>query len=58
MERKRYELFMMDRTLDIVKEFAEYSKLEVETVRGDLWLFKAQLQKEDAVQSRKVRRMN
>jgi hypothetical protein len=49
MDRKRYELFMLDTTVDIIKEFEGYSKLEVETVRGNLWLFKPQLQKEDAV---------
>ncbi|MDO6430903.1 hypothetical protein Q4E93_09915 [Flavitalea sp. BT771] len=49
MERKPYELFMLENTLDITEAFEGYSKLEVEQVRGDLWLFKDQLQKEDAV---------
>jgi hypothetical protein len=40
---------MSYKTEDITKPFEGYSKFEVEIVRGNLWLFKPQLQKEDAV---------
>jgi hypothetical protein len=49
MDRKRYELFMLEKTEDVAKAFEGYSKFEVEIVRGNLWLFKPQLQNGDAV---------
>jgi hypothetical protein len=49
MDRKRFELFMLDKTEDIANAFEGYSKFEVEIVRGNLWLLKPQLQNEEAV---------
>jgi hypothetical protein len=49
MHRKHFELLMLDKTEDSVDAFEGYSKFEVEIVRGNLWLFKPQLQSEDAV---------
>ena len=49
MAKKRIELFIRQKTEDISEAFKGYTTLEVETVRGNLWLFKDRLLIEDAV---------
>jgi hypothetical protein len=49
MQPKRIELFIKNKTEDMTEVFRGYTKLKVESVYGNLWLFKDQLQMEDAV---------
>jgi hypothetical protein len=49
MEPKRIELLIKKKTQDISELFKGYTKIKIETVRGNLWLLKDQLQREDAI---------